>query len=85
MLDASKMHLVYYGLMRTIVFDIETANQFSDISSGDPADLTLAIVCIHDSLTDAYDSFTVEELPRLWKVLEQADVLVGYNSDHFDI
>ena len=71
--------------MRTIVFDIETANWFADIGSSDPADLTLALVAVYDSGTNSYDSFIESELPRLWKMLELADVIVGYNSDHFDI
>lgn len=71
--------------MRTIVFDIETSNWMSDIGSGDPADLSIALVGIHDSGTDTYQSFLEDELPQLWKILEGADMLVGYNSDHFDI
>jgi DNA polymerase elongation subunit (family B) len=71
--------------MRTITFDIETANFFSDIQSNDPADLTLAIICIHDSETGKYSSYLEHELPQLWPILERADILVGYNSDHFDI
>jgi len=71
--------------MRTIVFDIETANWMSDIGSGNPADLTVAVVGIHDSETDKYSCFLEHELPELWKILERTDVLVGYNSDHFDI
>ncbi len=71
--------------MRTVVFDIETANWMSDIGSSDPADLTIAIVCIHDSETDTYSSYLESELHQLWNILERTDVLVGYNSDHFDI
>ncbi|MDB5188202.1 MAG: box helicase protein box helicase protein [Candidatus Kaiserbacteria bacterium] len=71
--------------MRIITFDIETANFFSDVNSNDPADLTLAIICIHDSETDSYSSYLESELPQLWPILERADLLVGYNSDHFDI
>jgi len=71
--------------MRIVTFDIETANWLSDTGTNDPADLTIAIVCIHDSQTDAYSSYLVSELPRLWPILEHTDVLVGYNSDHFDI
>ncbi|MFQ5661765.1 MAG: ribonuclease H-like domain-containing protein, partial [Candidatus Paceibacteria bacterium] len=26
-----------------------------------------------------------EELPNLWPIIEKADMLIGYNSDHFDI
>lgn len=71
--------------MRIITFDIETANWMSDIGTSDPADLTIALVCIHDSQTGEYKSFLEPELPQLWKILENIDLLVGYNSDHFDI
>lgn len=71
--------------MRTVVFDIETANWMSDVGSSDPADLTIALVGIHDSKDDSYKSFIESELPQLWSILEYTDVLVGYNSDHFDI
>lgn len=71
--------------MKIITFDIETANWMSDVGTSDPADLTIALVCIHDSETGEYKSFLEPELPQLWKILEQTDLLVGYNSDHFDI
>lgn len=71
--------------MRVVTFDIETANWLTDTGTNDPADLTIAIVCIHDSETGAYSSYLASELPRLWPILERTDVLVGFNSDHFDI
>lgn len=45
----------------------------------------LTLVGIHDSATGHYASFLMSELPKLWPILESADILVGYNSDHFDI
>src|SRR3989344_5109028 len=71
--------------MRKITFDIETQNFFTDTGSNDPASLTLACVCIHDSETDTYSSYLEEDLPKLWPILEEADMLIGFNSDHFDI
>jgi DEAD/DEAH box helicase domain-containing protein len=71
--------------MRVIVFDIETTNTFQEAKSSKAEDLTLAIVGTYDSHTGLYDSFLVDDLPRLWKLIESADALVGYNSDHFDI
>ncbi len=71
--------------MRVVTFDIETANWMSDTGTGDPADLTIALVGVHDSETDAYTSYLEGELPQLWPILERTDILVGYNSDHFDI
>jgi DEAD/DEAH box helicase domain-containing protein len=71
--------------MRKVVFDIETKNIFSDVGKADPTLLDLSIVCIHDSETDEYTSYLEEELPKLWPILEKTDLLIGYNSDHFDI
>lgn len=71
--------------MRAVVFDIETRNIFADVGAADPALLDISIVAAYDSATGEYSSYLQEELPKLWPILEQADVLVGYNSDHFDI
>ena len=71
--------------IRKIVFDIETKNLFEEIGSNNPADLDISVVAIYDYTTDAYQSFTENEFTKLWPILEQADMLIGYNSDHFDI
>jgi len=71
--------------MRIVTFDIETANWMSDTGTGDPADLTIALVGVHDSETDSYTSYLEPELPKLWPILERTDILIGYNSDHFDV
>lgn len=71
--------------MRKITFDIETSNTFDEAGSSDPKDLDLSVVCIHDSETDKYTSYLQEELSDLWPIIEKADMLIGYNSDHFDI
>jgi len=71
--------------MRKITFDIETRNIFSDVGKNDPTLLDISIVGVHDSKTDTYTSYTEEELHILWPLIERADMLIGYNSDHFDI
>lgn len=71
--------------IRKVVFDIETKNIFEEVGSNNPADLDISVVAIYDSVTDTYQSFTQENLSKLWPILEQADMLIGYNSDHFDI
>lgn len=71
--------------LRKVVFDIETANIFDDIGSNDPSRLDISIVGAYDSVSDTYTTYTVEELPRLWPILEQTDLLIGFNSNHFDI
>jgi DEAD/DEAH box helicase domain-containing protein len=71
--------------MRYIVFDLETQNIFQDVGSNDPAALDISVGTFYDSFTDTYHTVTVDELPRIWPIIEQADALVGYNSNHFDI
>lgn len=71
--------------MRKVVFDIETKNIFEDVGKNDPVLLDISVVATHDSETNQYDSYTEDEFPRLWALIEKADVLIGFNSDHFDI
>jgi len=58
---------------------------FDEVGSSDPADLDISCVVIHDSEDDQYKSYLLDELDKLWIVLESADLLVGYNSLHFDL
>lgn len=71
--------------MRIITLDIETQNFFQDVGSNDPADLDISVVCIHDSEDDSCKSFVVTDMRGLWPILEQADAIVTWNGDHFDI
>jgi len=66
--------------MRKVVFDIETVNFHRDIE-----DIDLALIAIHDSETNEYSTYIESELKNLWPILERTDVLIGFNSDHFDI
>ncbi len=71
--------------MDYIVFDIETKNFFEDVGRNDPSLLDLALIAIYESKHDRYSSFMQEELGNLWPIIEKTPVLVGFNSDHFDI
>ena len=70
--------------MRIVTFDIETVPPTGETKFEVMTQL-ITVVGVHDSETDLYTAYEVEEFPQLWKIIEQADVLVGYNSDHFDI
>jgi DEAD/DEAH box helicase domain-containing protein len=71
--------------MKKIVFDIETRNMFQDVGSNDPRDLDISVVCTYEYETDTYKSYLQEDLGKLWPVLENADLLITFNGDHFDI
>ncbi|MFZ1987574.1 MAG: ribonuclease H-like domain-containing protein [Minisyncoccia bacterium] len=71
--------------MRVITFDIETKAVSLVRGRLDVNELELTVVGIHDSETDTYSSYLKEELPQLWPIIEHTDLLIGYNSDSFDI
>lgn len=71
--------------MRAITFDIESISDSVVRGHIDVTEQELIVVAIHDSLTGEYASFSKEELPRLWPIIERADMLIGFNSDSFDI
>jgi len=70
---------------RRIVLDIETQNTFADIGSNDPSALSLSLLVIYDYTDDTYRWYTEKNLGELWHTLEHTDLIIGYNSDHFDI
>jgi len=71
--------------VRYVVFDLETQNIFSDTGSSDPTSLDISVVSAYDKGTDKYTTVSVDEINKLWPIIEAADALVGYNSNHFDI
>jgi hypothetical protein len=71
--------------MRKIILDLETKNSFQDIGQRDPSLLDLSLVGIFDSSNNEYSSYLEDELKNLWPILESADVIIGFNTIHFDI
>lgn len=72
-------------MINKLVFDIETKNTFDEAESGDPTALDISIVGIYDFPSDSYKCFEEGEFKEMWKYFEKADMIIGYNSDHFDI
>ncbi len=73
--------------MRYIVFDIESISMhgFNVRGRVDVNEQELTVVAIYDSETKNYSAYFKEDLPKLWPILEKTDVLIGFNSDNFDI
>jgi DEAD/DEAH box helicase domain-containing protein len=71
--------------MRKVVFDIETRNVFEDVGKADPTLLDISLVGVYEYENDTYTSYLQEDLPKLWPILEKADLLITFNGDHFDI
>ncbi|MEK7066735.1 MAG: ribonuclease H-like domain-containing protein [Patescibacteria group bacterium] len=64
-----------------IVFDIETQTGVLN----DFKKLKVSCVSVYQYKTDTYQSFEEHELPKLWPIFEKADLIIGYNTKHFDI
>jgi len=71
--------------MRAVTFDIESVSDSVVRGHIDVQEQELTILAAHDSETGEYSSYTKEELPNFWPILERADMLIGFNSDSFDI
>lgn len=71
--------------MRVVTFDIESIADSMVRGRIDVTEQELTVVAIHDSDTGEYSSYFREDLPKLWPILERTDMLVGFNSDTFDI
>ncbi len=67
-----------------VVLDIETANSFADVGKYDPSLLQVSLVGLYLYRTDEYLSFLEPDLPKLWRLLESADRIIGYNLFGFD-
>lgn len=68
-----------------IVFDIETQNTYQEVGARDNNLLKVSVVGAYCYGTDSYESFTEDELPKLWSCFERADRLIGYNTHGFDL
>lgn len=69
----------------TIVLDIETQDTFADVGSYDPSKLSVSLVGIWRSDTDAFEVYMEDQLSDLFALMEQADCIVGFNSISFDM
>lgn len=65
-----------------IVFDIETIGNISTPNFVDEMQIT--VVGVYNYAKDEYKTYFLEELSELEADLKQANLLVGFNNDHFD-
>jgi DEAD/DEAH box helicase domain-containing protein len=75
--------------MRQIILDVETQKTFDEVGGYFPDRLGISFVgiCIRDGFTGKGEmmGFFEQDLPKLFPLLEQADVVVGFNCDSFDM
>jgi DEAD/DEAH box helicase domain-containing protein len=75
--------------MRQLIFDVETKKIFEEVGGYFPEKLGISFVgaCVREGFVGPGEmrGFFEPDLPAFFELLEQADVVVGFNSDNFDL
>lgn len=75
--------------MKQLFFDVETQKSFDAVGGYFPEKLGVSFVgaCLRESQTGPGEmlSFFEQDLPKLFVLMEQVDVLIGFNSIGFDL
>lgn len=70
-------------MAKQITLDVETKNIFQEVGN-DAKKLGISYVGVHNSETNEYFGFFEADLSKMWPILEQADLIIGYNIKSFD-
>lgn len=68
--------------MNYLVFDIETTDA---VGPGEITDMEISVISIYCSKDQTMHSFERKDFGKMWILFEEADALVTYNGEHFDI
>ncbi|MBQ6438204.1 ribonuclease H-like domain-containing protein [bacterium] len=75
--------------MKQIILDVETQKAFDDVGGFFPEQLGISYVgvCVRDGFAGDGEmmGFFEADLPKLFPLLEEADVVIGFNIDNFDM
>ncbi len=75
--------------MLQVVLDVETKRTFEEVGGYFPEKLGISFVgaCVREGFTGKGEMlrFFEDDLPKLFPLLEKADVVIGFNIDAFDM
>lgn len=74
--------------MLEVILDVETKKTFEEVGGFFPDRLGISFVgvCVRDGYGKGeMQSYFEQDLPRLFPLLERADVVIGFNIDGFDM
>ncbi len=75
--------------MRQVILDVETQKTFDEVGGYFPENLGISYVGIvaRDGFSGPGErqGFFEADLEKLWPILEEADVVIGFNIDNFDM
>ena len=75
--------------MLQVILDVETKKTFDDVGGFFPERLGISFVgvCVRNNFHEPgeFQSYFERDIPKLFPLLEKADVVVGFNIDNFDM
>lgn len=79
--------------MKQVIFDVETKLTFDAVGGYYPEKLGISFIGAierdgfpgEEGLVETEHRFFEQDLEKFWPVLESADVVIGFNSDGFDL
>lgn len=78
---------------REVIFDTETKKFFDEVQGFDPSKLGVSIVSVYSRTVDEdlkeiegkMQSFWEQEFGEMFRLMEKADRIIGFNSINFDV
>ncbi len=67
-----------------IIFDVETQRIFQEVNN-EVGKLGVSVVGVYDYADRSYKTFFEKDLARLFQLFEKASMLIGFNSNKFDL
>jgi DEAD/DEAH box helicase domain-containing protein len=67
-----------------VVFDVETKKIFEEIGDGDISQLGISYLAYYRSDTDSIEGLFEDRVPEFKKIMDSADLIIGYNIIGFD-
>ena len=69
-----------------IVLDIETQNLFSDVGGKENlTKLSLSVAGVYSYTSNEFLTFTESEMPAFQNLLAKTNLIIGFNTNHFDL
>jgi DEAD/DEAH box helicase domain-containing protein len=68
-----------------IILDIETKQSFQDVGGFNLDKLEVSVVVAYHYATESYEHYLEKDLPKLFRQMEGASRIIGFNSKGFDI
>ncbi len=71
-------------MVKPIVFDVETQRMFQEVGNK-VEKLGVSVVSAYNYADNTYSSYFESDLPKLFSLFEKASLLIGFNSNKFDL